>query len=231
MKRFLDYIKESRGYTATVHGVYTKSSDGHYHRVGDTHYNKDFAKDAADAHTHNTGKKHHVKSFHTPLHMMFHGGDPKYGHTKAPKKFKYKAGVVNVSESSTIKFDDIELFEHNFEVGSKVTIKSSGETGKVVKIDNYGTEDEVYHVNVDGKVSKFEPDSLSESVEPKHNMSRCLKFAKQSLAEEEQAVKDYTDRIKKCTDEGLKKILSHALEEEKHHTKMIRDWINKVSGE
>lgn len=52
-------------------------------------------------------------------------------------------------------------------------------------------------------------------------------MAKKSLGEEEQAIKDYTQRIAKATCPQLKKALRHALEEEKTHAKLFRDWLSK----
>lgn len=79
------------------------------------------------------------------------------------KSLKAKGDKRNLVVKRTYTNEEV-VCEHNFQVGNKVTVKSSGAVGKVVKIDNYGAEDEVYHVNVDGKVSKFGPDSLSENI-------------------------------------------------------------------
>ena len=253
------------------------------------------------------------------------------------------------------------LYEHDFEIGSMVQVKDTGKKGKVVKIDNYGEDDEVYHVNFDGEIQKYRPDSLSEAcddsdkkkkklaqapegfpadvsgvtedtinetwpprgvgklphgvgelpkprkrtkrqIDAEHHeihaeyhkknmehhksqlahakehkmnseftknhekeyakskeayewhaeqkrktgifpakkknakqikesvaesMDHDMEFANKSLKEEEQAVKDYTDRIARSKCPELKKILKHALEEEKHHAKLFKEWVGK----
>lgn len=54
------------------------------------------------------------------------------------------------------------LLEHDFEVGQSVTVKVGGHKGKITSIDNYGSDDEVYNVEIDGKVFKYKPEALEE---------------------------------------------------------------------
>jgi hypothetical protein len=49
--------------------------------------------------------------------------------------------------------------------------------------------------------------------------------ARQSLTEERRAVADYTKRISESGDPKLKKILAHALREEKEHAKMFEEYL------
>ena len=66
--------------------------------------------------------------------------------------------------------------------------------------------------------------------EGKDNLSKDtqdLERARQSLIEELDAINKYQERIENCKDEELKKILEHNRDEEKEHTVMLMEWINK----
>ncbi len=70
-------------------------------------------------------------------------------------------------------------------------------------------------------MSFFEP---VEKMDPKHV---DLERARKSLREELEAVDFYQERIDATTDESLKKILAHNMNEEKEHTAMLIEWIRK----
>ncbi len=61
--------------------------------------------------------------------------------------------------------------------------------------------------------------------------SKDLEFARQSLIEELQAINWYQERIERCEDEDLKKILTHNMNEEKEHVAMLMEWIRKNDKE
>ncbi|HDH91540.1 MAG TPA: ferritin [Candidatus Aenigmarchaeota archaeon] len=61
--------------------------------------------------------------------------------------------------------------------------------------------------------------------------SKDLEFARQSMVEELQAINWYQERIEKCDDEELKKILTHNMNEEKEHVAMLMEWIRKNDKE
>ncbi len=62
-----------------------------------------------------------------------------------------------------------------------------------------------------------------------------MKRAIDSLREEFEAVDWYGQRAEACTDENLKKILIHNMDEEKEHAMMLLEWIRqhdtKLDGE
>ena len=67
----------------------------------------------------------------------------------------------------------------------------------------------------------FEP---LEKMDPKHV---DLERARKSLREELEAIDFYQERIDATTDETLKKLLAHNMNEEKEHTAMLIEWIRK----
>lgn len=67
----------------------------------------------------------------------------------------------------------------------------------------------------------FEP---IEKIDPKH---LDLERARKSLREELEAIDFYQERIDATSDEALKKILAHNMNEEKEHTAMLMEWIRK----
>jgi len=67
----------------------------------------------------------------------------------------------------------------------------------------------------------FEP---IEKIEPKH---LDLERARKSLREELEAIDFYQERIDATSDESLKKILAHNMNEEKEHTAMLMEWLRK----
>lgn len=58
-----------------------------------------------------------------------------------------------------------------------------------------------------------------------------MKRAIDSLKEELEAVDWYNQRAQVCTDENLKKILVHNMNEEKEHAAMILEWIQQNDTE
>jgi hypothetical protein len=54
-----------------------------------------------------------------------------------------------------------------------------------------------------------------------------LERARKSLREELEAIDFYQERIDATTDESLKKLLAHNMNEEKEHTAMLMEWIRK----
>ncbi len=54
-----------------------------------------------------------------------------------------------------------------------------------------------------------------------------LERARKSLREELEAIDFYQERIDATSDETLKKILAHNMNEEKEHTAMLIEWIRK----
>ncbi len=54
-----------------------------------------------------------------------------------------------------------------------------------------------------------------------------MKRAIDSLREEFEAVDWYGQRVDACTDENLKKILVHNMNEEKEHAMMLLEWIRQ----
>lgn len=58
-------------------------------------------------------------------------------------------------------------------------------------------------------------------------ITQDLKRATDSLVEEFQAVDWYRQRADACTDENLKKILIHNMNEEKEHGMMLLEWIRQ----
>ncbi|MDD4995754.1 MAG: ferritin [Patescibacteria group bacterium] len=67
----------------------------------------------------------------------------------------------------------------------------------------------------------FEP---LEKMDPKHV---DLERARKSLREELEAIDFYQERIDATTDESLKKLLAHNMNEEKEHAAMLIEWIRK----
>ena len=55
-------------------------------------------------------------------------------------------------------------------------------------------------------------------------------FAKQSLKEENKAIADYGSRLKTAKHTGLRKALTHAKKDEKHHAAMFA-YLGKFNGE
>jgi len=68
-------------------------------------------------------------------------------------------------------------------------------------------------------MSFFEP---LEKLDPKHV---DLERARKSLREELEAIDFYQERIDATTDESLKKLLTHNMNEEKEHAAMLIEWI------
>lgn len=58
-------------------------------------------------------------------------------------------------------------------------------------------------------------------------MTQDLKRATDSLIEEFQAIDWYRQRIDACTNEDLKKILEHNMNEEKEHGMMLLEWVRQ----
>ncbi len=58
-------------------------------------------------------------------------------------------------------------------------------------------------------------------------LTQDLKRATDSLVEEFQAVDWYRQRADACTDENLRKILIHNMNEEKEHGMMLLEWIRQ----
>ena len=54
-----------------------------------------------------------------------------------------------------------------------------------------------------------------------------LERARKSLREELEAIDYYQERIEITTDESLKKILEHNMNEEKEHVAMLIEWLRK----
>ncbi len=67
----------------------------------------------------------------------------------------------------------------------------------------------------------FEP---LEMMDPKHV---DLERARKSLREELEAIDYYQERIDATSDESLKKLLAHNMNEEKEHAAMLMEWIRK----
>jgi hypothetical protein len=67
----------------------------------------------------------------------------------------------------------------------------------------------------------FEP---LEKMDPKHV---DLERARKSLREELEAIDFYQERIDATTDDSLKKLLAHNMNEEKEHAAMLIEWIRK----
>lgn len=59
------------------------------------------------------------------------------------------------------------------------------------------------------------------------SLTQDLKRATDSLVEEFQAVDWYRQRADACTDENLKKILIHNMNEEKEHGMMLLEWLRQ----
>lgn len=59
------------------------------------------------------------------------------------------------------------------------------------------------------------------------SLTQDLKRATDSLVEEFQAVDWYRQRTDACTDENLKKILIHNMNEEKEHGMMLLEWLRQ----
>lgn len=55
--------------------------------------------------------------------------------------------------------------------------------------------------------------------------TKDMQRALDSLREELEAIGWYSQRIEACTDDELKKILTHAMDEEKEHAAMLLNWI------
>jgi len=54
-----------------------------------------------------------------------------------------------------------------------------------------------------------------------------LEFARDSLIEELEAINNYKARISEASNNELKKVLQHNMDEEKEHTAMLMEWIRK----
>jgi len=67
----------------------------------------------------------------------------------------------------------------------------------------------------------FEP---LEKMDPKHV---DFERARKSLREELEAIDFYQERIDATTDDSLKKLLAHNMNEEKEHAAMIIEWLRK----
>jgi uncharacterized protein len=70
--------------------------------------------------------------------------------------------------------------------------------------------------------------------EPRENLTPQtldLERARKSLREELEAIDYYQERIEAATDESLKKILKHNMNEEKEHVAMLIEWIRKNDPE
>lgn len=70
--------------------------------------------------------------------------------------------------------------------------------------------------------------------EPREKLSNTtldLERARKSLREELEAIDYYQERIEAATDESLKKILTHNMNEEKEHVAMLIEWIRKHDPE
>ncbi len=52
-------------------------------------------------------------------------------------------------------------------------------------------------------------------------------MARESLREELDAINKYEERIKKTSDNTLKKVLQHNSDEEKEHVAMLVEWLRK----
>ncbi len=50
-------------------------------------------------------------------------------------------------------------------------------------------------------------------------------FARQSLHEERKAIRDYTARLKRTRDPKLRRVLKHALKEEREHAVLLASWL------
>jgi hypothetical protein len=59
------------------------------------------------------------------------------------------------------------------------------------------------------------------------NLTQDMNRAIDSLREEFEAVDWYGQRAEACTDENLKKILVHNMNEEKEHAMMLLEWIRQ----
>ncbi len=59
------------------------------------------------------------------------------------------------------------------------------------------------------------------------NNTQDMKRAIDSLREEFEAIDWYGQRVDACTDENLKKILVHNMNEEKEHAMMLLEWIRQ----
>lgn len=57
-----------------------------------------------------------------------------------------------------------------------------------------------------------------------------LEFARESLREELDAINKYQKRIDRSTDESLKKLLQHNMDEEKEHVAMLVKWLRKTDS-
>lgn len=66
-----------------------------------------------------------------------------------------------------------------------------------------------------------------EPIEKMFPRQRDLERARKSLREEPEAIDFYQERIDATSDESLKKILAHNMNEEKEHTAMLIEWIRK----
>ena len=66
-----------------------------------------------------------------------------------------------------------------------------------------------------------------EPIEKMVPRQRDLERARKSLREEPEAIDFYQERIDATSDESLKKILAHNMNEEKEHTAMLIEWIRK----
>lgn len=58
-----------------------------------------------------------------------------------------------------------------------------------------------------------------------------MKRAIDSLREEFEAIDWYRQRVDACTDEHLKKILVHNMNEEKEHAAMLLEWLRQHDAE
>lgn len=54
-----------------------------------------------------------------------------------------------------------------------------------------------------------------------------LERARESLVEELIAINAYQERIENCSDNELKKLLEHNMDEEKEHVAILIEWIRK----
>jgi len=54
-----------------------------------------------------------------------------------------------------------------------------------------------------------------------------LQRARKSLREELEAIEYYQERIDATSDESLKRILEHNMNEEKEHVAMLMEWLRK----
>lgn len=68
-----------------------------------------------------------------------------------------------------------------------------------------------------GGLGRFRQVSRQEALE--------IRFAQKSLDEEHKAIRDYASRIRRTKDAKLRKVLQHAMKEEREHAALLIGWL------